>query len=836
MASRADLITDADKQRAAAATPKLRSRKDGAAVPLDDVDRRLLNLMQGSFPIAPRPYRHVAEAAEVPEAEVMSAGRSACCDKRIIRQVTPIFDTRALGYSSMLVAAKVDPEQPHRAAAKVINAHPGRLAQLPAQPRVQHVVHDRHRAGLRRSASTGRSRCWPASAGAESIRQLPTLKLFKIRMDLEMEGGTEALASRRRGERADRARAQPYDELDIAVIRAIQGDMPVISEPYAAAAAELGIAQQQLLDHLAGMQERGLLRRVAAILYHRRAGFSANGMGVWKVPDEQIHEIGCRMASVRGISHCYQRPTYEDWPYSVFTMAHGRSKEECDAVLDAIAAETGIQERATLYSSTEFKKIRLLYFTEEFKDWEREHAGAASATGHGRARERGRLPTGARRSSTAAPWGVLPGGVNSPVRAMRAIGRDPIFVDRGEGAELIDVDGNRFVDYVCSWGPLIHGHAHPEVLDGDRRGRLARARASGRRRPARSSCGGGRAPLRGRRDAAHDLLGNRGHDDRRPPGARRHRPRADRSSSPAPTTGMSTGCSPGRLRARDAGAPLQPGRARGGRRRHDVIPWNDPDAPARAIFAGRAARGHRRAPARPTWASSPQDGLLELLRERRRARRAADPRRGHQWLQGRPRRRPGTDRRQRRLDGAWARSSAAGCRPPRSAGRRELMRLARPAGLPGRHPVGQPAGGGRRAGNARAARRDSLPAPRRPPPSVSPKACARPPATSSSHVRRPGPFDRLSSPLGRVASFEDASRLRSGGLRRLVPRASSSRRLRVRRRSSRHGSPRWPTGRSRSNGPSPPPRRPSPPCPSRAPPVSATALNSCACCCARAAG
>jgi glutamate-1-semialdehyde 2,1-aminomutase len=58
----------------------------------------------------------------------------------------------------------------------------------------------------------------------------------------------------------------------------------------------------------------------------------------------------------------------------------------------------------------------------------------------------------------------LPGGVNSPVRAMRAIGRDPIFIDRGEGAEIVDVDGNRYLDYVCSWGPLIHGHAHPHVL------------------------------------------------------------------------------------------------------------------------------------------------------------------------------------------------------------------------------------------------------------------------------------------------------------------------------------------------------------------------------------
>jgi DNA-binding Lrp family transcriptional regulator len=121
------------------------------------------------------------------------------------------------------------------------------------------------------------------------------------------------------------------------------------------------------------MKERGILRRVAAILYHRRAGFSANGMGVWRVPDEKIEELGPRMASFRGISHCYQRPTYEDWPYSVFTMAHGRSKEECDAILDAIADEFGITERATLYSSTEFKKIRLLYFTDDFTSWEREH-------------------------------------------------------------------------------------------------------------------------------------------------------------------------------------------------------------------------------------------------------------------------------------------------------------------------------------------------------------------------------------------------------------------------------------------------------------------------------
>ena len=367
----APLAEVADSTPAATATPKLRSRKDGAAVPLDDLDRKLLNLMQGSFPIAPRPYRRVSELGGVSETEAMSRVQR-LLDKRIIRQVTPIFDTRALGYSSMLVAAKVDPEHPHRAA-QAINEHPG----------VSHNYLRNHEFNLWFTIATepeselglqGTLEVLAREAGAESVRQLPTLKLFKIRMDLEMEGDTKALASAVQASEPLELDPQPYDELDIAVIRALQGDMGVLETPYAQAATELGLSEERLLDHLAGMQERGLLRRVAAILYHRRAGFSANGMGVWEVPEEQIFDIGCRMAAFRGISHCYQRPTYQDWPYSVFTMAHGRSKEECDAVLDAIAGQTGIHERATLYSSTEFKKIRLLYFTEDFKNWESEHA------------------------------------------------------------------------------------------------------------------------------------------------------------------------------------------------------------------------------------------------------------------------------------------------------------------------------------------------------------------------------------------------------------------------------------------------------------------------------
>lgn len=354
------------------ATPKIRSRKDGAAVKLSELDRKLLDLMQGSFPIAARPYEAVALEAGITEDEVLVSIERLLKD-RIIRQVTPIYDTRALGYGSMLVAAKVDPEHPWRAA-KIINSHPGvshnYLRNHEFNMWFTLAVEEDSKLGLQGTLDVLQD-----LTGAESIRQLPTLKLFKIRMDLEMSGDTDTLAKRGVAEEPVDLEAQDYDDFDRAVIRATQGNLPVVSEPWVGAAEELGISVDELLAHLEAMKERGLLRRVAGILYHRRAGFSANGMGVWQVPADKIAEIGPQMAAYRGISHCYERPTYADWPYQIFTMAHGRSKEECDAILDAIANEFPIEDRATLYSSTEFKKIRLLYFTDDFRDWEREYGG-----------------------------------------------------------------------------------------------------------------------------------------------------------------------------------------------------------------------------------------------------------------------------------------------------------------------------------------------------------------------------------------------------------------------------------------------------------------------------
>ncbi len=172
--------------------PKIRSRVDGAAIPLDDIDKRLMNVLQSEFPLTPEPFAGLASKTELPLDEVLQRTQR-LLDGRIIREITPIFDTRALGYSSMLVAAKVDTEHPQRAA-KIINSHPG----------VSHNYLRTHEFNLWFTIATppdselglqGTLEVLQEKTGAESIRQLPTLQLFKINMNLEMEKGTEALAA-----------------------------------------------------------------------------------------------------------------------------------------------------------------------------------------------------------------------------------------------------------------------------------------------------------------------------------------------------------------------------------------------------------------------------------------------------------------------------------------------------------------------------------------------------------------------------------------------------------------------------------------------------------------
>ena len=336
---------------------------------LDQVDQELLNAVQWDFPVEARPFAALGDRLGIAEHEVRE--RITAVEKAgILRQLSAIFDTRALGYGSSLVAAKIDPDRIDEAAAKV-SAHPG----------VSHNYKRNHEYNLWYTIAVPPGDdldehldVLHRESGARVTRKLPTLKLYKIGVKLDMTGATAAdarvdVAEHERPERREHMEAPDLTDLEIETIRLVQNDLPLVERPFADQAAQLGVDEQTLLDLLRSFQERKLMRRFAAVMNHRSAGFKANAMGVWAVPEDRLDEIGPEMAGFAAVSHCYRRPIYDDWPYSVFTMIHGRSARDCETTLAAIRDETGIDEFELLWSIKEYKKTRVRYFTPDWDEW-----------------------------------------------------------------------------------------------------------------------------------------------------------------------------------------------------------------------------------------------------------------------------------------------------------------------------------------------------------------------------------------------------------------------------------------------------------------------------------
>ncbi len=339
---------------------------------MESADKRLCDLIQNEFPLVERPYAALGERLEMSEDEVLErVGRLR--GERIIRQISAIFDTRRLGYVSSLVAARTAPGRAD-AAAEAINTHPG----VTHNYRREHDFNIWFTVGVPPTSQLGLDRTIELLgelAEVDVIRPLPALRFFKIGVDLDMKGGRDPAAKREKREPSLPAPApDAITEDEIAAVRALQGDLRTVAEPFAGPAERAGRSVPELLAQAERFQATGQMRRFAAVLYHRSAGFVHNGMGVWKVDDDRVDEVGRAMAAFRGVSHCYQRPTYPDWPYNLFSMTHGRTREECEAVLDAIAAENQLDERVVLYSTKEWKKTRLVYFSSDAEEWERQHA------------------------------------------------------------------------------------------------------------------------------------------------------------------------------------------------------------------------------------------------------------------------------------------------------------------------------------------------------------------------------------------------------------------------------------------------------------------------------
>ncbi|HEU4760369.1 MAG TPA: AsnC family transcriptional regulator [Dehalococcoidia bacterium] len=323
---------------------------------LDAVDRRLLNQLQSDFPLVAQPFAVLAERLSVDEADVLRRVE-ALRQAGVLRHLSAIFDVYRVGYRSTLVAFSL-PEERLAEAAAVVSAHAG----------VSHNYGREHEYNLWFVLAAPRSADLEAivadlAARTRAIKYhiLPALKLYKIDVELDVVGGEG-----NRGARAQRPRAPRRDLTpdDIALVRALQEDLPSVSRPFVRAAEALGIAEEELLEKARALQEEGIMRRFAAVIRHRAAGFTANGMTCWVVPEERLDEVGAGFGAYPQVSHCYRRPTFDDWPYNVFTMIHAQSREKCEETVRRLADDAGIHDYAILYSHTEYKKERVKYYVE----------------------------------------------------------------------------------------------------------------------------------------------------------------------------------------------------------------------------------------------------------------------------------------------------------------------------------------------------------------------------------------------------------------------------------------------------------------------------------------
>ncbi len=326
----------------------------------------ILSRIQKKFPLEAKPFQVIADELGVSEAEVLAILQEEK-EKDIIRQTSAIFDTKRLGYVSSLVAFKIAPEKIDDAV-KIINAHPG----------ISHNYERNHdfniwftlavapdsKLGLEKTLEI-----LSELTQAQDYIMLPTLKLFKISVKLNTTG---------KDDKKEKVKKVKHKEIELSelhhkIIQKAQYDIEITSEPFKKIVDELEIDYETFFSILKELQDAGIMRRFASILNHRKAGFNANAMVVWDVDENKGEEIGEKAAAFSAVSHCYLRPKYENWPYNLFTMVHGKTTEETNSIIAEMSQEIDAKTHMPLYSSREFKKVRIEYFTPAFEAWENQH-------------------------------------------------------------------------------------------------------------------------------------------------------------------------------------------------------------------------------------------------------------------------------------------------------------------------------------------------------------------------------------------------------------------------------------------------------------------------------
>jgi len=325
---------------------------------MDQRDRELLGALQGEIPFVSTPYAVIGQTIDMSEKEVLKRTERLRRDG-VIKQLAPQFDTRALGYRSCLVAARVNPERIDDAAA-IVNAHPG-VTQNYRRNNSFNLwftvfVSPLSKIGLEKTIDI-----LGQQAECDVVRPLPTLRLYKSSVsDGESHSDLQSDTT-------------PLTPMEIEAVRLLQRDLPLQPRPFDLLARGAGIGADELLGAAKTLGKRGQIRRFCAHVTARKPGFGATAMGVWVVPQDDVDAYAAKLVQHRAVSHCYLRPIYDDWPYNLYTTVHARSVDECESIINDLAVDSGLTQKQALFPTKEYKKSRVSFFSREAEEWEEAH-------------------------------------------------------------------------------------------------------------------------------------------------------------------------------------------------------------------------------------------------------------------------------------------------------------------------------------------------------------------------------------------------------------------------------------------------------------------------------
>ncbi|MBI4687039.1 MAG: Lrp/AsnC family transcriptional regulator [Nitrospirae bacterium] len=329
----------------------------------ETIEYKVLKAIQDNIPLVSEPFKTLAEGIGISEAELIDSIND-LKKRRIIRQISPIYDTRMLGYDSALIAFKVKSGDIERVA-EVISSHPGVSHNYERNNEFNLwftlAVPPDSALGLDRTV-----KLLAQNTGVDTYTIMRTKKTFKIGVKLDAEGSN----LEKEEVEMKTSKYTPLTDEEKKIIRVTQDNMPIENRPFCGYADMLSISEEKLLKSLSGLRQRGVMRRFAAILNHRDAGFKANGMVAWNASGCSTEELGLRIAAFKSVSHCYERTINGVWKHGLFSMIHGKTERDVEEVVENISHETGLKDFLILYSTREFKKKRVRYFTEELYKWE----------------------------------------------------------------------------------------------------------------------------------------------------------------------------------------------------------------------------------------------------------------------------------------------------------------------------------------------------------------------------------------------------------------------------------------------------------------------------------